>query len=91
MPQLVQDPCWYILHQLVLDATDVVHQDVHMHQTEHVTVAQAAHILGESRWTVQRRIRSGQLKAYQLGDGGTAPYVIDRAAVEQLARLLVAL
>ena len=55
-----------------------------MHQPEHLTIAEAAEILGESRWTTQRRVRSGQLPAFQPG-GGTNPYLIDRLHVEALA------
>ena len=48
-----------------------------MHQPEHLTIAQAAAELGESRWTTQRRVRSGELPAVQHG-GGTNPYLITR-------------
>lgn len=53
-----------------------------MPHTEQLSVAQAARILGESRWTTQRRIRSGELPATRIGD---TVYVIDKAAVEALA------
>jgi excisionase family DNA binding protein len=55
----------------------------HMPQPEHLTIAEAAVLLGESRWTTQRRIRSGQLPAVQHG-GGTNPYLIARADLDAL-------
>lgn len=55
-----------------------------MHQTEQMSVAQAAELLGESRWTVVRRIHSGELAAYKLGNG-TSPWVLNRVDVEALA------
>jgi excisionase family DNA binding protein len=53
----------------------------HMHQPEHLTIAQAAAELGESRWTTQRRVRSGELPAVQHG-GGTNPYLITRTDLD---------
>jgi excisionase family DNA binding protein len=49
-----------------------------------LTIAQAAEVLSESRWTTQRRVRNGQIPAMKLG-GGTAPYLLDADAVERLA------
>lgn len=53
-----------------------------MHQTEHdhITVADGAAILSESRWTTQRRIRSGQLRAELIGK----TYMLRRTDVEAL-------
>jgi excisionase family DNA binding protein len=50
-----------------------------------LTVSQAASILGKSRWTVVRRIKSGDLIAEKLGDN-TAAWLLNRADVERLAR-----
>ena len=60
-----------------------------MHQTEHMSVAQAAQTLGVSRWTVVRLVKSGRLPALKLGPG-TAAYVLDRADVERHAGELAA-
>lgn len=51
-----------------------------MHQTEQISVLEAATILNESRWTVQRRIRRGELPAQKVGD----IYVLNRKDVERL-------
>ena len=51
-----------------------------MSHTDDVTIAEAAGILGESRWTTQRRIRSGQLPARRLG----RMYLLNRSDVEAL-------
>lgn len=61
-----------------------MHEGVHMHQPEHMTIAQVAELLGESRWTTLRRVRSGQLSAVQHG-GGTNPYLVARRDAEALA------
>jgi excisionase family DNA binding protein len=50
-----------------------------------ITVAQAAEILGKSRWTVVRRIKNGELGAEKLGDN-TAAWLLNRAEVERFAR-----
>lgn len=49
-----------------------------------VSVAQAALILGKSRWTVVRRIKSGDLLAEKLGEN-TAAWLLNRADVERMA------
>jgi len=59
-----------------------------MLKTDHLTVAQAANLLDESRWTVARRIRAGELKAEKSGDGPTAAWKIRRVDAERLARKL---
>ena len=59
-----------------------------MLKTDHLTVAQAATLLDESRWTVARRIRAGELKAVKIGDGPTAAWMIRRSDVERLAKKL---
>ena len=59
-----------------------------MLKTDHLTVAQAANLLDESRWTVARRIRAGELKAEKIGDGPTAAWMIRRSDVERLAKKL---
>lgn len=64
-----------------------LHDGVQMHQPEHMTIAQVAELLGESRWTTLRRVRSGQLNAVQHG-GGTNPYLVVRTDAEALAREL---
>jgi excisionase family DNA binding protein len=51
-----------------------------MPHTEHMPVAEAAELLGESRWTTQRRIRSGQLRAKRVAN----LYLIDRAEIDRL-------
>ena len=58
-----------------------MHHYGQMPQTEQLSVAQAARILGESRWTTQRRIRSGELPATRVGD---TVYVIDKAEVDKI-------
>ena len=50
-----------------------------------VTVTQAAKILGKSRWTVLRMIKTGELLGEKL-DGSTTPWLLSRADVERLAR-----
>ena len=55
-----------------------------MHQTELLTVAKAARMLGCSRWTIVRRINHGDIPAQKLGDA-TSPWLVDRATVERLA------
>jgi excisionase family DNA binding protein len=54
-----------------------------------MTVAQAAELLGWSRWTVVRRIKHGDppLPARKLGDS-TSPWLLERTDVEALAALL---
>lgn len=54
-----------------------------------MTVAQAAELLGWSRWTVVRRIKHGDppLPARKLGDS-TAPWLLERADVLALRDLL---
>ena len=49
-----------------------------------ITVAQAAKILGKSRWTVIRLINKGHLLADKL-DGETTPWLLNRADVERFA------
>jgi excisionase family DNA binding protein len=63
-----------------------MHQNGHMLSTDHLTVAQAAKALNESRWTTARRIRNGELKAQKLDDGATSPYIIRRSDLERLLR-----
>ena len=55
-----------------------------MHQPDLINTAQAAAILGESRWTTRRRIAAGQLPVV-AHMGGTNPYLLDRAEVERFA------
>jgi excisionase family DNA binding protein len=57
---------------------------VHMPQIEQITVSQAARILGCSRWTIVRLLKSGDLKGHKTGDG-TTPWLIARKDVERLA------
>lgn len=52
-----------------------------------ITVAQAAKILGKSRWTVWRMCRDGDLIAEKL-EGETSPWLLNRADVERRARRL---
>lgn len=70
---------WH-LPRLVLDPKVHLHHSVHMPQTEHLSVSEAAAILGESRWTTQRRIRAGSLPAERVGD----IYVVNRSDVDAL-------
>jgi excisionase family DNA binding protein len=56
----------------------------HMTQTGNITVAQAARILGISRWTVVRKIKAGELLAEKL-DGETTPWLLNAADVEREA------
>jgi excisionase family DNA binding protein len=56
----------------------------HMTQTGNITVAQAARILGISRWTVVRKIKAGELLADKL-DGSTTPWLLNAADVHREA------
>jgi excisionase family DNA binding protein len=56
---------------------------VHMPKSVHVTVVQAAKILGVSRWTVLRALKDGRLRGEKLGEN-TATWLLDRADVEAL-------
>ena len=58
-----------------------------MPKSEHVSVKEAAHILGWSRWTVTRALNDPDhpLTGTKLGDGETSAWILDRAAVERLA------
>ena len=54
-----------------------------MHQPKRtlISVQDAAKLLGESRWTTQRRIRNGELAAEMIGGA----FILDAAAVLKLA------
>lgn len=72
-----------------LDLLGRLPQSVHMPQTVQaappvLSVDEAATILAESRWTVQRRARRGELGAIKVGHA----YVLDRQAVLDLAAAL---
>lgn len=56
---------------------------VRMHQSDHMPVVEAATLLGESRWTVLRRINAGQLDAEKIGN----TYILSRQQVTEMARL----
>jgi excisionase family DNA binding protein len=52
---------------------------------DYLTIQEAAELMGVSRWTLWRRIRSGELRAYQAGiDRRTR--LVKRADVEELMR-----
>jgi hypothetical protein len=56
-----------------------------MHHKGLLTVAQAALLLGWSRWTVVRQLKGGLLDgAGSKLEGDTSPWLIDRAAVEKI-------
>lgn len=50
-----------------------------------VTVSQAATIAGKSRWTIVRRIKSGDLLAEKLGEN-TAAWLVNRADLDRMIR-----
>ncbi len=55
-------------------------------QRTHISVQDAATLLGESRWTTRRRIRSGELPAETVG----STFILDRADVVKLAERVAA-
>ena len=55
-----------------------------------VSVQGAAAALGCSRYTVYRMIHSGRLHAARVGGSPKAPWVIDGASVEELAKVATA-
>jgi excisionase family DNA binding protein len=52
---------------------------------EYLTVQQAAELMGVSRWTLWRRIRAGELRAYEAGIDRRVR-LVKRADVEALMR-----
>lgn len=54
-----------------------------MPETDVLTVAAAAALLHESRWTTRRRIATGELPAHKTGDN-TSAWLIRRADVDAL-------
>lgn len=63
-----------------------------MHQTEHVSVVEAARILGWSRWTVTRALKdpAHPLTGAKLGDTEVSPWLLKRCDVEALRDEIVA-
>lgn len=53
-----------------------------MHDADLLTIAQVAKELDESRWTVWRRIKNGELAATQPG-GPNGVHVISRAELDR--------
>lgn len=47
-----------------------------------LTMAQAAKRLGVSAKTIERRIKSGEIKAYKFGDSKTSPVRISEEALQ---------
>lgn len=48
-----------------------------------LTMAQAAKRLGVSAKTIERRIKSGEIKAYKFGDSKTSPVRIPEEALRE--------
>lgn len=48
-----------------------------------LTIKQAATMLGVSSKTVERRIKSGEIKAYKFGDSKTSPVRIPEEALRE--------
>ncbi len=55
--------------------------NMHQPKRTHISVQDAAKLLGESRWTTQRRIRNGELAAEMIGGA----FILDAAEVLKLA------
>ena len=47
-----------------------------------LTIKQAATMLGVSSKTIERRIKSGEIKAYKFGDSKTSPVRISEEALQ---------
>lgn len=47
-----------------------------------LTMAQAAKMLGVSTKTIERRIKSGEIKAYKFGNSKTSPVRISEEALQ---------
>ncbi len=49
--------------------------------THLIGTAEAARLLGVSRWTIARRVRNGQLRPYRQMLGPTGAYLFDPADI----------